>query len=68
MAATGAVANTNNKKVIFKNCPSFTACISKINNIQVDNTKGINAAMPIYNLIEHSDNYFKISGSFGQYN
>ena len=26
-----------NKGVIFKNCASFTKCISKINNIQINN-------------------------------
>ena len=34
-----AAANNTNKKVIFKNCPSFTSCISKINNEQIDNAK-----------------------------
>ena len=28
-----------NKRVIFKNCASFTDCISKINNTQIDNEK-----------------------------
>ena len=31
-AAFGATANNTGKKVIFKNCASFTNCISKINN------------------------------------
>ena len=33
-AAAGAAANNTNKKVIFKNCVSFTNCISEINNVQ----------------------------------
>ena len=37
----GANENSTNKKVIFKNFASFIDCISKINNIQVDNTKDI---------------------------
>ena len=31
-AAADADANNTNKKVIFKNCPPFTNCVSKINN------------------------------------
>ena len=52
-----AAANDTNKKVIFKNCASFTNCISKINNTQVDNAEYIDIVMPMYNLIEYSDNY-----------
>ena len=55
------------KKVIFKNCAPFTNCISEINNTQVDNAKDIDILMPMYNLIEHSDNYSKTSGSLWQY-
>ena len=42
-------------------------CISEINNTQVDNTKDIDIMMPMYNLIEYSDNYSKTSGSLCQY-
>ena len=66
-AADGADANNTNKKVIFKNCAPFTDCISKINNTQVDNAKNIDIVMPMYNLIEYSDNYSKTSGSLWQY-
>ena len=65
-AAQGAANNTN-KKVIFKNCAPFTNCISKINNTQIDNAKDIDIVMPMYNLIEYSDNYAKTTGSFWQY-
>ena len=51
------------KKVIFKNFPPFTNCISKINNAQIDNAEYIDIVMPMYNLIEYSDNYSKASGS-----
>ena len=30
-------ADERNKRVIFKNCATFTACISNINNAQIDN-------------------------------
>ena len=65
--AADADANNTNKKVIFKNCAPFTDCISKINNTQVDNAKDIDIVMPMYNLIEYSDNYSKTSGSLWQY-
>ena len=61
------ISNNANKKVIFKNCAPFTDCISKINNTQVDHTKDIDVVMPMYNLIEYSENYSKTSGSLWQY-
>ena len=66
-AAQGAAANNINKKVIFKNCAPFSNCISEINNTQIDKAKDIDIVMPMYNLIEHSDNYAKTSGSLWQY-
>ena len=42
-------------------------CISKINNTQIDNAEYIDIVMPMYNLIEYSDNYSKTSGSLWQY-
>ena len=66
-AAAGAAANNTNKKVIFKNCAPFTNCISEINSTQIDNAKDIAIVMPMYNLIEYSDNYAKTPGSLWQY-
>ena len=66
-AGAGADANNTNKKVIFKNCAPFTNCISEINNTQIDNAKDIDIVMPMYNLMEYSDNYVKTSGSLWQY-
>ena len=60
-------ADKRDKGVIFKNCAPFTNCISEINNTQVGNAKDIDIVMPMYNLIEHSDNYVKTSGSLWQY-
>ena len=45
----------------------FTNCTSKINNTQIDNAKNFNIVIPMYNLIECSDNYAKTSGSLWQY-
>ena len=66
-AAADAAANNINKKVIFKNCALFTNCISEINNTQIENAKDIDIVMPMYNLIEYSDNYAKTTGSLWQY-
>ena len=65
--ADSAAANNTNKKVIFKSCAQFTYCISKTNNTQVDNAKDIDIVMPMYNLIEYSNNYSKKSGSLWRY-
>ena len=59
-------ADERNKKSISKNCSSFTDCISKINNTQIDHRKDLDVVMPMYNLIEYSDNYSKTSRSLWQ--
>ena len=61
-----AAVNSTNNKVIFKNCAPFTNCISKLNNAQIDNAEYIDIVMPMYILIEYSDNYSKTSGSLWQ--
>ena len=66
-AAAGAAVNNNDRKVIFKNCAPFTNCISEINNTQIDNANDIDIVIPMYNLIEYSDNYAKTTGSLWQY-
>ena len=55
------------KGVTFKNCTPFVKCISKINNTEIDNAKDTDIVMPMYNLIEYSDNYSKTSGSLWKY-
>ena len=47
--------------LIFKYCAPFTNCISRINNIQVDDASYIDVVMALYNLIEYTDNYLKTS-------
>ena len=64
---TAAAPNNVNKKVIFKNCAPFTNCRRKINNTQIDNAEYIDIVLPMYNLIEYSDNYSKTSGSLWKY-
>ena len=65
--AAARQADERDKGVSFKNCAPFINCISEINNTQIDNAKDIDIVMPMYNLIEYSDNYAKTSGSLWQY-
>ena len=60
-------ADGRDKSVAFKNCAPFINCISEINNTQLDNAKDLDTVMPMYNLIEYSDNYAEKSGSLWQY-
>ena len=53
----------NNTDVAFKNCITFSTYAKKINDIFVDEVNHIYIAMPMYNLIEYSDNYSDTSGS-----
>ena len=60
-------ADERDKGVTFKNCAPFTKCISRINNTDIDNAQDIDIVMPMYNLVEYSNNYSKTSGSLWQY-
>ena len=61
-AAAGAANNAANKKVIFKNCAPFPNCISRIKYKQVDDSCDTDSVIPMYKLIEYSDDYSKIFG------
>ena len=61
------VAADDNTDVAFKNCAPFSTCTTKINDIFVDEANHIYIAMPMYNLIEYSDNYSDTSGSLWQF-
>ena len=65
--AAARQADERDKGVTFKNCAPFTKCISRINNTDIDNAHDIDIVMPMYNLIEYSNNYSKTSGSLWQY-
>ena len=66
-AAFAKQADERDKGVIFKNCASFTKCISGINGTDIDNAQDIDVVMRMYNLIEYSDNYSKTCGNLWQY-
>ena len=42
------------RPLAFKNNVPFTNCISKINNVLIDNEEDLNVEIPIYNLLEYS--------------
>ena len=57
-------AANNRKNIIINNFAPFASCISEINNTRIDNAKKKrDIVMPMYNLIEYSDDYSKTSGS-----
>ena len=57
-------ADTN---VAFKNCAPFTRCVTHINDEHVETAENLDIIMPMYNLIEYSDNYADSSGSLYQF-
>ena len=56
---------TANKKgrFVLKNCAPFRSCSVKINHTVIDEQEFLDLVMPMYNLIEYSDNYAKTTGS-----
>ena len=62
-----ATPNNAATQVVFKNCAPFEKCRTQINETFVDITDFINITMPMYNLIEYSDNYSDTSGSLWQF-
>ena len=56
-------ANKRNKNLAFKNNAPFINCIAKINGIKIDNAEDLDIVMPMYNLLEYSKSYKKITGS-----
>ena len=55
------------RDIAFKNNVSFRSCITKINSTLIDNAEGLDIVMPMYNLLEYSQNYSMTSGSLGNY-
>ena len=57
------VTASNDTDVAFKNCALLSTCKAETNDVFIDETNHIYIAMPMYNLIEYSDNYSDTSGS-----
>ena len=62
--ATAANANT---WLALKNCAPFTKCNLEINDEHVDTAENLDITMPMYNLIEYSDNYQDSSATLYQH-
>ena len=61
-----AAANVNTRLAL-KNCAPFTKCNLEINDEHVDTAESLDITMPMYNLIEYSDNYQDSSATLHQY-
>ena len=61
---TGGNANT---RLAFKNCAPFEKCNLEINDEHFDTAENLDIVMPMYNLIEYSDNYQDSSAMLYQY-
>ena len=61
------IIDIRNRFLAFKNNAPFTNCISKINNVLIDNAEDLDVVMPMYNLLEYSKNYRKTTGSLWNY-
>ena len=53
--------------VAFKNCVPFTRRVTHINDEHVETAENLHIIMPMYNLIEYSDNYADSSGNLYQF-
>ena len=62
-----AAAANNNTRLVLKNCAPFTKCNLEINDKHVDTVENLDVVMPMYNLIEYSDNYQDSSATLYQY-
>ena len=62
--AKGAV---NATRLALKNCAPFEKCNLEINDEHVDTAENLDIVMPMYNLIEYSDNYQDSSATLYQY-
>ena len=56
-----------NTRLALKNCAPFTKCNLEINDEHVDTAENLDIVMPMYNLIEYSDNYQDSSATLYQY-
>ena len=62
-----AVTSNANSRLALKNCTPFIKCNLEINDEHVDTAENLDIVMPMYNLIEYSDNYQDSSATLYQY-
>ena len=56
-----------NRNIILKINAPFINCISKINNVLIDDAEDLDIVVPMHNLIEYSKNYSKSSCTLWNY-
>ena len=57
------VEGDQNTPIAFKNCAAFRRCVTHINHEHVETAENVHIIMPMYKLLEYSDNYADSSGS-----
>ena len=62
-----AAAADDNTTLALKNCAPFTKCNLETNDEHVDTAENLDIVMPMYNLIEYSDNYQDSPATLYQY-
>ena len=62
-----AAAANASTRLALKNCAPFTKCNLEINDEHVDTAENLDLVMPMFNLIEYSDNYQDSSATLYQY-
>ena len=59
--------NAYDKELTLNNNAPFISCILKINNTLIDNAEDLDVVMPMYNLLEYSQNFRKTTGNLWNY-
>ena len=62
-----AVRGNQNTPIAFKNCAPFRRYVTHINDEHVETAENVDIIMPMYNLLEYSDNYGDSSGTMWQF-
>ena len=66
-AEAANAANAAATRLALENCAPFTKCNLEINDEHVDTAENLDIVMPLYNLIEYSDNYQDSSATLYRY-
>ena len=59
--------NRRNRPLILKNNSPFVSCITRINGELIEDADDLDVVMPMYNLLEYSENFRKSIGSLYNY-
>ena len=62
-----AAAADANTRLALENCAPSTKCNLEINDVHIDTAENLDITVPMYNLIEYSDNYEDLSATLYQY-